>query len=190
MIRYIKQLSIVTKYYKHVYCCYYVLLVSGHFNISHISCVPEINCSDIGDNKLSYQKRVSFLWCSIVQLVYVDINNFLLKVQTRESILSCHSKLQFMTSTDTLWIYLFGSNLSYYFQISFILQWNNWVLTRTIPITFFSHPNYVCNSWLYLSSAANFLLHYVASMNIVIDPKLVEWLTIFRKTTVLQPLFV
>ena len=28
--------------------------------------------------------------------------------------------------------------------MSFILPWNNWDLTRHFPVTFSSHPNYVC----------------------------------------------
>lgn len=39
---------------------------------------------------------------------------------------------------------------------------------------------------LYLSSAATFLLQYVASIHRVIDWKLVDWLTIFRHIAVLQ----
>lgn len=44
------------------------------------------------------------------------------------------------------------------------------------------------SAWLYLSSAATFLPQYVASMHRVIDWKLVDGLTIFRHSALLQEL--
>lgn len=107
--------------------------------------------NDPGNNKISYLKRLSFLWCSAVQLVCVDRNNFLSKLQSRESILSCHSKLQFKLRD-----FNFMDSLMVISAIT--AKWALYYrgptrdLTRNIPTVTFSPAIPIMSAWLYCTS--------------------------------------